>query len=106
MKLSLDLPFNQRSRKRDEIVAIDLGGRTTKAIHVRRKGAGMTLVKYAIVDAPLYEKTLTVDVLAAHLKAVSQTLDAKPSTPACQWARAIAWSGTRSCHKFRWRTCG
>ncbi|SRR5581483_8071266 len=77
MKLSLDLPFNQRSRKRDEIVAIDLGGRTTKAIHVRRKGAGMTLVKYAIVDAPLYEKTLTVDVLAAHLKAVSQTLDAK-----------------------------
>ena len=78
----MELPFlkpfvSQTSRKRDEFVAIDLGGRATKAVHVRRKGASMTLLRYAIVDAPLYEKTLTVEALTAHLKAVSQALEAK-----------------------------
>ena len=72
------LPFlNGQSKKRDQILAIDLGGRSTKAIHVQRKGDIFTLLRYVMMDAPIFEKHLSVDVLAEHLKAVARALDAK-----------------------------
>jgi type IV pilus assembly protein PilM len=72
------LPFlNGQSKKRDQTIAIDLGGRSTKAIHVQRKGDLFTLLRYAVLDAPIYDKHLSVDVLAEHLKVVVRTLDAK-----------------------------
>jgi len=72
------LPFySGKSKKQDQLLAIDLGGRTTKAIHVQRKGAGFALQRYALVDAPIYEKNISVDLLSEHLKAVSQALGTK-----------------------------
>jgi type IV pilus assembly protein PilM len=72
------LPFlNGQSKKRDQIIAIDLGGRTTKAIHLQRKGDGYALVRYVVMDAPIYEKSLSVELLAEHLKAISQALETK-----------------------------
>src|ERR1700722_154661 len=72
------LPFlNGQSKKRDQIIAIDLGGRSTKAIHLQRRGDVYTLLHYCVVDAPIYEKSLSVDVLTEHLKAVHQALDTK-----------------------------
>lgn len=73
------LPFlhSGAKKKRDQLVAIDLGGRTTKAIHVQRKGEGLALVRYAVLDAPIYEKSLSAELLSEHLKAVSQALDAR-----------------------------
>jgi len=69
--------FNRQTKKRDQLLAIDLGGRTTKAIHVQRKGDGFALTRYALLDAPIYEKNLSAELLGEHLKAVNEALDAK-----------------------------
>jgi len=72
------LPFlNGQSKKHDQIIAIDLGGRSTKAVHVQRKGDTFSLLRYVVMDAPIYEKHLSIEVLAEHLKAVARALDAK-----------------------------
>jgi Tfp pilus assembly PilM family ATPase len=59
------------------MLAVDLGSRTTKAVHLERRGEGFALCRYAVLDAPIFEKTLSADLLAEHLRAVSQALDAK-----------------------------
>jgi type IV pilus assembly protein PilM len=72
------LPFlNGARRKRDQLLAIDLGGRTTKAVHMQRKGEGFVLSRYALLDAPIYEKNLSADLLCEHLKNICQALDTK-----------------------------
>lgn len=72
------LPFqNSGAKKRDQVVAIDLGGRTTKAVLIQRRDDGFALVRYALLDAPIYEKNLSVDLLTEHLKTVAQMLEAK-----------------------------
>jgi type IV pilus assembly protein PilM len=72
------LPFiNSSARKRDQLVAIDLGGRTTKAVHLQRKGDSYTLLRYALLDAPVQQKTFSPDILAEHLKSIIGTLEAK-----------------------------
>jgi type IV pilus assembly protein PilM len=66
----MPLPFfNTRAKRRDEIVAIDLGGRHTKAVHVQNKGDQLSLIGYTIQDSP-NEKSFSVNVLAEHLKSV------------------------------------
>lgn len=63
-------------RRRDEIVAIDLGRRITKAVHLRRKGTAYLLQNYALLDAPIYDKAPSVESLSDHLQAVWQALGA------------------------------
>jgi len=58
-------------------VAIDLGSRTTKAVSLQRHGEGFSLVNFAVQDAPVFEKTFSADVLADHLRNISQVLNAK-----------------------------
>ncbi|MDB6066784.1 MAG: Type pilus assembly protein PilM [Pedosphaera sp.] len=69
--------FNGQSKKRDQIIAIDLGGRSTKAIHLQRKGDTFTLLRYCVMDAPIFEKSLSVELLADHLKAIYAALETK-----------------------------
>src|ERR1700691_1170850 len=69
--------FNGQSKKRNQIIAIDLGGRSTKAVHMQRKGDVYTLLRYCVMDAPIFEKHISVDFLAEHLKAVFQAMDTK-----------------------------
>src|SRR5882672_12964414 len=74
------LPFfnsNNAKKQRDRMMAVDLGSRTTKAVHMQRRGDTFALCGYALLDAPIFEKTLSTELLAEHLKAVSQALDAK-----------------------------
>jgi type IV pilus assembly protein PilM len=73
------LPFfdTTAKKKRDQIVAIDLGGRTTKAVLLQRRNETYVLNRYAVLDAPIYEKSLSVELLTEHLKAVSLALDAR-----------------------------
>lgn len=72
------LPFlNSKAKKRDQIVAVDLGSRTTKAVYLQRKGDRYNLVRYAILDAPIYERGPSVDILKDHLKSIMQALEAK-----------------------------
>ena len=71
----MGLPFiTNRAKKRDHILAIDLGGHTTKAVYLQRRGEKFHLVSYAIVVAPQQEKAFSADVLAEHLKVVTRTL--------------------------------
>ena len=71
----MGLPFLKSSvKKRDQIVAIDLGNRTTKAVHLQRKGSGFSLVNYAVIETPANEKSISADGLAELLKNVSREL--------------------------------
>jgi len=70
--------FESPSRKRDEIVAVDLGSRITKAVHVVRRGQSFAMSEYALVDAPIFDKALSAELLTEHLKAVTHALDSKP----------------------------
>jgi type IV pilus assembly protein PilM len=73
------LPFSNGSsgKRREQLLAIDLGGRTTKAIHLQRKGTGFALVRYALVDAPIFDRAPSPELLADHLKAVGQAMQTK-----------------------------
>jgi type IV pilus assembly protein PilM len=69
--------FNAKSKKHEQIVAIDLGGRSTKAVYLQRKGEVFTLLGYCVMDAPVFEKNISADLLGEHLKAVHQALEPK-----------------------------
>ena len=78
----MGLPFFTRgAKKRDQIVAIDLGGRTTKAVHLQRRGDRFCLVNYAILDAPVPEKNFSAEKMTEHLKEVARTLDSGRTRP-------------------------
>jgi len=71
----MGVPFiSSRAKKRDQVLAIDLGGRTTKAVFVQRRGEQFTLVNFAVLDSPVFEKNLVPEALAEHLKDVVRAL--------------------------------
>ena len=59
------------------MVAVDLGGRTTKAVSLQRRGQGFVMSGYVMLDAPIFDKALSPEMLAEHLKAVIQALQTK-----------------------------
>jgi len=65
------------NKKRTQVVAIDLGARTTKAVQILRKGAGFELVNFACKDTPTADKGLSAEALAEHLKAVAHAVSAR-----------------------------
>jgi len=71
----MGLPFfSSHARKRDNALAIDLGGRTTKAVYVTRRGENVTLANYSVTDSPLFEKGISSEALAEHLREVVKSL--------------------------------
>ncbi len=75
------LSLSSRATKRaDQLLSVDLGGRTTKAVNLQRKGDKFVLSRYAVLDAPIYERTLSAEVLTEHLKQVYQAVDARTRT--------------------------
>jgi len=71
------LPFTSSThpKHRDQIIAVDLGGHTTKAVAVNRRGDGYELTGYAIMDAPVTAgKTASPDLMGEHLAAVCSSL--------------------------------
>jgi type IV pilus assembly protein PilM len=68
---------NIASKRRDQILAVDLGSRTTKAIHLQRRGNGFQLSRFAVIDAPIFDTVLSPEMLAEHLRTVAQALAAK-----------------------------
>jgi len=55
-------------------MAVDLGSRTTKAVLLERRGEVLALTRYALLDAPIYEKKMSPELLADHLRQVSEAL--------------------------------
>jgi type IV pilus assembly protein PilM len=70
------LPFlnGVTGRKRTQMMVVDLGGRTTKAVVLERRGEVMALTRFAVIDAPIYEKKISTELLTEHLRAVTQAL--------------------------------
>lgn len=68
---------NRAFRKYDQFISVDLGCRTTKAVSIQRKDNKFIFSNYAIIDAPIYEKNLTAELLGEHLKTVLQKLETK-----------------------------
>src|SRR5476649_536602 len=70
------LPFlNSSSRKkRTQIMAVDLGSRTSKAVLLERRGELLTLCRYALLDAPIYDKKFSVELLSDHLRSVAEAM--------------------------------
>jgi len=64
-------------KKRDQILAVDLGSRTTKAIYMQRRGDSFVLSRLALLDAPIFEKVMSPEMLTEHLRAVGQALESK-----------------------------
>jgi type IV pilus assembly protein PilM len=74
--MALPLPFLSGSsrKKRAQMIAIDLGSRTTKAALFERRGEILALTRYALLDAPIYEKKISPELLGDHLKSVAESL--------------------------------
>jgi type IV pilus assembly protein PilM len=73
----MTIPFLNGGKSRDQIFAIDLGSRTTKAVLLDRQGEGFSLSRFAVQDAPIYDKTMPQGLLAEHLRAVTTTIQPK-----------------------------
>jgi type IV pilus assembly protein PilM len=71
----MGLPFmNSQAKRPDQVVAIDLGARTTKAVHLQRRGDKITLHNYSLIDAPSADQSLSVESLSNHFKDVAKAL--------------------------------
>jgi type IV pilus assembly protein PilM len=64
----------RRTSQREEMVAIDLGARTTKAVQVRRVGSEYQLLNYVLVDALGKEQVSSRGIWAEHLRKVLRAL--------------------------------
>ncbi len=72
-------PFFSGSKKRDQIFAIDLGSRTTKAVLMDRRDDGFSLSRFTVQDAPIYDKALPQGLLTEHLRAIVTRCRPRPS---------------------------
>lgn len=74
--MALSLPFlnGVSKKKRAQLIAVDLGSRTTKAVLLERRGEILALTRYALLDAPIFEKKMSVELMADHLKAVVEAM--------------------------------
>jgi type IV pilus assembly protein PilM len=64
-------------KKRDQMLAVDLGSRTTKAVQIHRRGNKFALSRYAILDAPIFDRAISAEMLADHLRSVAQAMETK-----------------------------
>jgi type IV pilus assembly protein PilM len=72
------LPFlNSTAKKRDQMLAIDLGGRTTKAVHLVRRGDQLVMTRYALMDAPISDKSISSELLAEHITSLCREMENK-----------------------------
>jgi len=69
--------LGSKARKHDQIIAIDLGAHTTKAVQIQRRGDRFTLSGYTIQEAPTREDAASPDQMGAHLTKVVQALGAR-----------------------------
>lgn len=60
--------------KRSSVVAIDLGQRTTKAVHLQRKGETLELLQYALQDAPSSDQAPSAELIGDHLKSLVEAI--------------------------------
>jgi type IV pilus assembly protein PilM len=72
----MELPFisGASKKKRNQMMAVDLGTRTTKAVLQERRGEGLVLSRFTLLDAPIYDKKFSAELLSDHLRTVAEAL--------------------------------
>ena len=66
--------FGNKAKRRDNIVAIDLGSRKTKAVYIEKKAEVFSLVNYAILDAPNQTGASSKESAIEHFKQISKEI--------------------------------
>lgn len=61
-------------KKRSQFISVDLGSRTSKAALLERHGDKFSLKRYALLDAPIFDKKISPELLADHLHALADAL--------------------------------
>ena len=71
----MTLPFiNAPTNRLDQVIAIDLGARWTKAVHVQKKNDRLALLGYAIQETPNHAKGFGDEAMINHLKNLGRAL--------------------------------
>jgi type IV pilus assembly protein PilM len=62
------------------MLVVDMGSRTTKSALFEQRGENLALTRYALLDAPIFEKKISPELLASHLREIVQKMDARPKS--------------------------
>ena len=73
----MTIPFLNGGQNRDQVFAVDLGARTTKAVLLERKEGAFSLARFAVRDAPTYDKALPQGLLTEHLRGIFDAIRPK-----------------------------
>ena len=50
-------------KKRAQMMVVDLGDRTTKAVLLERRGELLALTRFVLLDTPIYERKISTELL-------------------------------------------
>jgi type IV pilus assembly protein PilM len=64
-------------KKRTQMMVVDLGERTTKAVLLERRGELLALTRFVLLDAPIHEKKISAELLTEHLQSVAKALESE-----------------------------
>ncbi|MCS7089259.1 MAG: pilus assembly protein PilM [Verrucomicrobiota bacterium] len=67
-------------RKREYVLALDLGSRTTKAVWLQKRDDGYALLKYGIFDAPAQGKEPNTPPLGEHFRSILHSMEIQSPT--------------------------
>jgi type IV pilus assembly protein PilM len=73
----MKFPFLNSGRNRDQVLAVDLGARTTKAVLLERRENDFSLARFTVQDAPIYDKALPQGLLTEHLRSIVEAMQPK-----------------------------
>jgi type IV pilus assembly protein PilM len=62
------------------MLVVDMGSRTTKSALIEQRGENLALTRYALLDAPIFDKKISSELLAGHLNEIVQKMDARPKS--------------------------
>jgi type IV pilus assembly protein PilM len=67
-------------KRRYPMLVVDVGGRTTKSVLIERRDEKLIVTRYAVLDAPIFDKKISSDLLSGHLREIVQKMDARPKS--------------------------
>lgn len=68
--------LRSKTRGTPRVIGIELGGLTSRAVHVERSGDQLKVLKFSVRESPLKQENLTPAVLAEHFQKLAKDLQA------------------------------
>ena len=62
------------------MLVVDMGGRTTKSVLIEKRDEKLAVTRYVMLDAPIFDKKISTELLASHLREIVQKMDARPKS--------------------------